>query len=48
MIGDSLEADIEGAFNVGMDAILFNESKQNRSASGLKVVDYLKDLKTYL
>jgi putative hydrolase of the HAD superfamily len=27
MIGDSLDADVEGALQIGLDAIFFNESK---------------------
>lgn len=47
MIGDSLEADIEGAINVGMEAILF-DYKNNHSGNQIKRITDLKDLKHYL
>ncbi len=47
MIGDNLEADIEGAKNMGMDVILFNYHKYPLQ-NGLKSVDKLADLKLYL
>jgi putative hydrolase of the HAD superfamily len=49
MIGDSWEADIEGALNVGLDAIYFNEHKQPYPANPIVTsVHNLLDLKFYL
>lgn len=47
MIGDSLEADVEGALNAGFDAIFFNESKM-QVEKGIKQVNHLLELKKYL
>ena len=47
MIGDNLEADIYGALNVGMDAILFNYHKI-RVPKGVNSIDKLNQLKDYL
>lgn len=47
MIGDNLEADIEGAVNVGMDAILFDQSKSLENHN-YKRVSHLLDLKDIL
>ncbi|MBE0391959.1 MULTISPECIES: YjjG family noncanonical pyrimidine nucleotidase [unclassified Flavobacterium] len=47
MIGDSLEADVEGALNIGLDAIFFNESNV-KVASNIKQVNHLLELKKYL
>lgn len=47
MIGDSLEADIYGAQNVGMDVIWFNPEKDDHS-SDIKTVYELNQLKFYL
>jgi len=47
MIGDNLEADIEGALNIGLDAICFNYHKVEIPAQ-IKKIDYLLDLKNYL
>lgn len=47
MIGDSLEADIEGALNIGMDAIFFNPKAQNHSQQ-IKGVSKLMELKQFL
>ena len=44
MIGDNLEADIQGAVNVGMDAILFDQSKSLEN-NNYKRVSHLMDLK---
>ena len=44
MIGDNLEADIQGAVNVGMDAILFDQSKSLENHN-YKRVSHLMDLK---
>ena len=47
MIGDNLEADIHGAFNVGMDAILFNYHKIS-VPKGVNSINNLNQLKDYL
>ena len=47
MIGDNLEADIEGALNVGMDAILFNYHKIS-VPKGVNSINKLNQLKDYL
>ena len=47
MIGDNLEADIEGALNLGFDAILFNYHKVQTEPK-LKVVNHLLEIKQYL
>ncbi|WP_397362031.1 YjjG family noncanonical pyrimidine nucleotidase [Olleya sp. R77988] len=47
MIGDNYEADIQGALNIGLDAICFNYHKVE-VGSEIKVVDHLLDLKKYL
>ncbi|WP_431159225.1 YjjG family noncanonical pyrimidine nucleotidase [Winogradskyella poriferorum] len=46
MIGDSLEADIEGAKHVGMSAILFTQKSQDVHQT--KVINHLKELKNHL
>ena len=47
MIGDSLEADIEGAHNIGMETIYFDYRNLNNS-NGFKRVTTLKSIETYL
>ncbi len=47
MIGDNLEADIHGALNVGMDAILFNYHKIS-VPKGVNSINKLNQLKDYL
>ena len=47
MIGDNLEADIEGDLNLGFDAILFNYHKVQTEPK-LKVVNHLLEIKQYL
>ena len=47
MIGDTYEADIVGAINVGMDAICFNYHKL-KLPSGIKEVKSIPQLKEYL
>ncbi|WP_299519345.1 YjjG family noncanonical pyrimidine nucleotidase [Winogradskyella sp.] len=47
MIGDSLEADIEGADRVGMNTIFFNVRKQSLSIP-YKAIDQLIEIKTLL
>ena len=47
MIGDNLEADIFGALNVGLDAILFNYHKIT-VPKGVNSINKLNQLKDYL
>jgi len=47
MIGDSLEADIDGALNFGVDAIYFNEFN-SVTPEGICQVNTLLELKKYL
>jgi putative hydrolase of the HAD superfamily len=47
MIGDNLDADINGALNAGMDAILFNYHK-DVVPDGIISIDKLSELKNYL
>ncbi len=47
MIGDNLEADVQGALNIGLDAICFNYHKEVLD-TGVKQVDNLLELKQYL
>lgn len=47
MIGDSLDADVQGALDAGLDAIFFNESKV-LVANHIKQVNHLLELKKYL
>ncbi|MBK0370966.1 YjjG family noncanonical pyrimidine nucleotidase [Flavobacterium agrisoli] len=47
MIGDSLEADVLGALNAGIDAIFFNEKKV-KVDSNIKQITHLLELKNYL
>ena len=48
MIGDSLEADVEGALNFGMDAILFNYHSETGFNDEIKVVNSLLEIKQLL
>ena len=47
MIGDSFEADIQGAMNCGIDAIFFNEQKK-KVEEEIKSVTSLLEIKKYL
>ncbi|MFD1614638.1 YjjG family noncanonical pyrimidine nucleotidase [Gelatiniphilus marinus] len=47
MIGDNFEADILGAINIGMDAILFDVKNQSKN-NGVKQINNLIHLKKYL
>lgn len=47
MIGDSLEADIEGALNFGMDAIFFNENNTPTDRC-ISQINHLLELKNIL
>ncbi|MFL9831871.1 YjjG family noncanonical pyrimidine nucleotidase [Flavobacterium sp. ST-87] len=47
MIGDSIDADVLGALDAGIDAIYFNESRQNVTHA-VKQINHLLELKNYL
>ena len=47
MIGDCIEADVQGALDAGLDAILFTESNE-QVAENIKQVNHLLELKKYL
>ncbi|WP_418262097.1 YjjG family noncanonical pyrimidine nucleotidase [Flavobacterium faecale] len=47
MIGDSLDADVQGALDIGLDAIYFNETISENSAH-FKQITHLLELKQYL
>lgn len=47
MIGDSIDADVLGALDAGLDAIYFNENKQAVD-SNIKQINHLLELKKYL
>lgn len=48
MIGDCIHADVLGALNCGIDAILFNEVPQIVADKSIRQVNHLLDLKKYL
>lgn len=47
MIGDCIEADVRGAIDFGMQAILFDEKKVH-SVAGIKTINHLLELKNIL
>ena len=47
MIGDCIEADVQGALDAGMDAIFFNENNA-QVTQNIKQVNHLLQLKKYL
>ncbi|MFH6998977.1 YjjG family noncanonical pyrimidine nucleotidase [Flavobacterium sp. FlaQc-57] len=47
MIGDCLDADVNGALNAGLDAIFFNE-KNVEAPTNIKQINHLLELKKYL
>ncbi|MBS7255383.1 YjjG family noncanonical pyrimidine nucleotidase [Flavobacterium branchiicola] len=47
MIGDCLDADVNGALNAGLDAIFFNE-KNIEVSQDIKQIQHLLELKNYL
>lgn len=47
MIGDCLEADVQGALDAGIDAIFFNENNV-KVVADIKQVNHLLELKKYL
>ena len=48
MIGDNLEADIEGAINCGIRAIHYNSEKSNTIPDSITSVNHLLEIKQYL
>ncbi len=48
MIGDCIEADVKGAMNIGMKAVLFSETTQPLSDITVLHITHLLDLKNYL
>lgn len=47
MIGDCLDADVNGALNAGLDAIFFND-KRVEAPENIKQINHLLELKKYL
>jgi putative hydrolase of the HAD superfamily len=47
MIGDCLDADVNGALNAGLDAIFFNDKKM-KAPENIKQINNLLELKKYL
>ena len=47
MIGDSLEADVQGAIDFGIEALFFNPNKET-SPDGIIEINHLLELKNYL
>lgn len=47
MIGDSYEADVQGALNAGLDAIFFNENSMEFDGN-VKQINHLLELKNFL
>jgi putative hydrolase of the HAD superfamily len=47
MIGDSFEADILGAKNIGMETIFFNY-RNEKIPNGYKLINALSEIKSYL
>ncbi|WP_413999355.1 YjjG family noncanonical pyrimidine nucleotidase [Flavobacterium sp. W1B] len=47
MIGDSLDADVQGALDAGLDAVFFNESNV-QVEQNIKQINHLLELKKYL
>ncbi len=48
VIGDSLEADIQGAMDAGLHAIYFNRSRNGEVPEGIRVIHTLTELKEFL
>lgn len=48
MIGDCIDADVKGALNFGMDAILFSQNNTLTIDENIKKIHHLLDLKSYL
>ena len=48
MIGDNIEADIQGAINCGIRAIHYNSEKSNTIPDSITSVNHLLEIKQYL
>lgn len=48
MVGDSLEADINGAKNVGMTPVFFNPDQNEIDKTKIKIINSLTELKQFL
>ena len=48
MIGDNLDADIEGAVNAGMDSVFVNHLKEEKQSPSTYTIYHLKDLEQIL
>jgi len=48
VIGDSLEADIQGAMDAGLHAVYFNRSQNGKVPEGIRVIHTLTELKEFL
>lgn len=48
IIGDSMETDIEGALNAGLDAIFYNSRAMVHDKEGITEINSLLQLKNYL
>lgn len=48
MVGDSLEADINGAKNVGMTPVFFNPDQNEIDKAKIKIINSLTELKQFL
>lgn len=47
MIGDCLEADVQGALDFGIDALFFNPNKES-TPTGINEISHLLEIKNYL
>jgi putative hydrolase of the HAD superfamily len=48
MIGDNLEADIQGAINCGIKAIHYNSEKNSKISNKITSIHHLLEIKEYL
>jgi putative hydrolase of the HAD superfamily len=48
MIGDTLDVDVLGALNIGMDAVHVNYNAQEQEVEPTYTIYHLKELKTFL
>ncbi len=48
MIGDNLEADIQGAINCGIKAIHYNSEKNSKIPNNITSIYHLLEIKEYL
>lgn len=47
MIGDCIEADVQGALNFGIEALFFNPNKEDKPENIIDI-NHLLELKNYL